>query len=119
MDNPSTDPTGIPWESVAVMLYLSRLRSEAILGQALAKHFPTTEAWEGFMADPIVHEEIQSFAGVVEDIRSGQASALALTPEVVAELAAPHMTRALEALSLTAERLGIDAEHLLVALVGV
>jgi hypothetical protein len=102
--------------SLALLLYLSRLRSEAIVGRALAETFPTEADWEGFTQDPNTVEELSAFADVVLDMRSGQVSP-SLTPQDVEAMAKPHLSRAMESVELMAEKLGIRTEDLIAALV--
>lgn len=107
----------MPWSSLAVLLHLSRMRSEFAVARALAERFPTEAEWQSFLQDPVVHEEINALSGVIADIRGGHINPVDLTPTVVAKMATPHMDRALECVALTAERLGIATEDLLLTLV--
>jgi hypothetical protein len=101
---------------VASVLELQRLRSRFIVGEALANTCPTDSAWLELMEDPDVVDSIASFAEIL-DAMTSSIDEEALTPEEVARRAAPHQARAMEALSLVAEKLGVDPVDLAAVLV--
>lgn len=112
------ESTELPWSTLALMLRLSRMRSEFLVARALADTYPTEAVFQAaFLHDPTVMEELDAFSQVVEDVRLTGMTRTARTPEDVARLTAPHLGRALESVALVAERLQCSPEDLLVTLV--
>ena len=105
----------VPYGTLALLLHLSRLRSDFIVGRSLAEKFPTEESWTRFTTDPITLEEFSLFAHYIRELR---AHAKQITsPQDVEHMMAPHMDYVLECLSMTAEKLGIRPEDLITTLV--
>lgn len=109
--------SGQPDAVTRTVLYLSWLRSVGILQKALAEQFPDAEAWGRHMADPTFHAEIEAFSAVVADVRAIATVGGKLDPDALERAGGTHMDRALESLALTAERLGVTPDDLLVVLV--
>jgi hypothetical protein len=105
----------VPFGTLALLLHLSRLRSEYIIGRALAEKFPTEDDWVGFTSNRWTVEELSEFAGIVRDLRSGRTPIL--SPKDVENAAAQHTDRLLESVSIAAETLGVRPEDLVNALI--
>lgn len=120
-DVPATDE---PWDNLlasdtpstalALSLALSWARAMTVVGLALAASFPRPEDMVDFLNDEEVQQEISAYAALIRDIRLTAAAGLA-GDSVTAfeEIGKAHRARALEAVTLSAERLGVDPEDLL------
>lgn len=110
--------TGPAPELVAgTLLYLSWLRSTGIVMRALADRFPDSESWEAQLADPTLHEEIVALDHVVKDVGALVNLGSKIDLEVLEQAGAAHLDRGIDAVSLTAERLGVTPDDLLVVLI--
>lgn len=98
--------------------YLSRLRSEGRIMRALAERFPSEDLWVAFMLDPELQEELDCFLECFDELQDIAGDQGLSTIAQVHALANPEFDRALEALSTTAEKLGLDPNDLMVVLMG-
>jgi hypothetical protein len=114
-------PRKVPGEELAVaarvFLYLSWLRSVGRVQQALATRFPTEDSWLAQLNDPTFRQEVLQFKSVLDLMR--MSTELGERPDIEALEAAGsvYYDSGLDALRATAERLGVDAEDLVVTLV--
>jgi hypothetical protein len=109
-----TDRPALSYAAVAVTLELSRLRSSLRVGMALVQRFPQEDDWWALLDDPEIIDSLNALAEVVNDMRVDTAEAT--TAEEVAAGVAAHHDRAVEAVSLVAEVLGVPSEDLLAVL---
>lgn len=106
----------LTYAALAATMELSRLRSALLVGAALAEQFPTEEAWWGLVSDPEYVESLNALAEVLNDIKTDSQLLEAMTPESVAEAADKHHARAVEAIEVVADRLGVSPDDLLAVL---
>lgn len=107
---------GVPYTTIAALLRLSKLRSEFLVGRALAERYPTEEEWEEALDDRELIEQLDSLGLVADDMRSH----LGLeepTPESVQNAVGQHYQQAIESIQLFAEEIGTDVQDLLNVLV--
>lgn len=107
-----------PYAIYAMLLKLSYARSMWLVGEALAVKYPTEGAFEALLQSPEFFDAAESFAQIIDDIRSlGLINGL-YDPAVVAEEAAKHHLRALEAIEPLLEHVEVDPSDLVAYLVG-
>lgn len=106
-----------PEATIAVVLHLSWLRSAAKVGMALAVTYPGEDEWQAFLNAPELMETIDELAPVIADIRAAAELGTDLSPEQVQLAVEQHYGRALDAVEVLAERLGIAPADLLAVLV--
>lgn len=111
----STEPQ-LTYAALAATMELSRLRSTLLVGAALAARFPTDEDWWDLVSEPEYVESLNALAEVLNDIKKDSQVLEAITPESVAEAADKHHTRAVEAIEVVADRLGVSPDDLLAVL---
>lgn len=109
----SDDPSAV----ARTVLYLSWLRSVGLVMRALAERFPDAASWERQMADETLHEEVAAFNAVVADVRAIAVSGGRFDLRALQQAGGAHLGRALESLQMTADRLGVTTDDLLVVLV--
>lgn len=102
---------------VAVVLHLSYLRSQLLVADALARRYPTEEAWQALLNDPLFQETIRDLSEIVADLRDGGLLGLTPDPAALAAAAQQHHGRALEAVEDLAQALGVDPHDLLTVLI--
>jgi hypothetical protein len=96
----------------AVLLYLTYLRAATLVGLTLAERFPTYASWEVLLDDPDARRDVETFAGVLSEIRA--VSALGAVYDLGdMEAAGDPRAQALEALTGFAARLGVEPDDLL------
>lgn len=105
-----------PYTQFGIILHLSWLRSAIAVGVALNELAPTEDDWAELCNDPTFLEEMQAFADVIEDIRKQTAAGLDVGLAALERAGSQHHGRAIEAISVTAERLGVPPEDLLAIL---
>lgn len=112
------DGPELTYAAIACTLELSRLRSMMLVGMALVDKCPTEEAWWGLLSDPEYIESLNSLAEIINDMQlDANFYASADTPDGTARAAEHHHERAIEAISVVADRLGIPPEDLISVLV--
>jgi len=91
-----------PTESaLRLCLYLSYIRSMSIVGQALAREFPTEAQWQTVRASPEFIEDLNHFTTILEDVKlQGM------------ELAAREITDPAELIKFIGQQYDIAAESL-------
>lgn len=107
----------LTYAALAVTLELSRLRSTLLVGTALVSRFPEEEDWWGLTQEPEYVESVNSLAEVLSDIQADVSTDDGATPDAIAAAAERHHQRALEAVEVLAERLGVPAEDVLTVLI--
>jgi len=114
-----SDTPQLTYAALAATMELSRLRSTLLVGTALVSRFGTEEAWWDLVSDPEYVESLNALAEVLNDIRSDVTVLDSVTPEDVAEAADRHHERAIEAVQVVADKIGVPVEDLLNVLVSV
>lgn len=118
MENPQEhviDRAQDPAALMALALHWGALRSQVIVGQALAKAFPTGAKWEDFLNSDDFLELAEELSVVVQDIRQVLEVQEAVTPDQVQEVVGQHSGRAMYAVAAVADFLEVSGEDLLTA----
>lgn len=93
--------------ATAVLLHWSYLRRSALVGQALASRFPTEDAWQTVVDDPLFRDTLERFAALLDELRE---VALLEGPEGIDKL---PFDGAHECLTALATLIGTSADDLL------
>lgn len=112
------DGPELTYAAIACTLELSRIRSMMLVGMALVDKCPTEETWWGLLSDPEYIESLNALAEIINDMQvDANFFAASDTPDGTARAAENHHARAVEAVSVVADRLGIPPEDLISVLV--
>lgn len=101
---------------ISIVLHLSRLRTNYLVGRALAEKYPTEAEWQAVLNNPATLELIDEFAQTVVDVRVASELAGTFTPDKVQEAVGKHYDRALDGVQAFAQLTDIAPEDLLSAL---
>lgn len=89
------------------ILHLTYLRSSYLVGEALANHYPTEDAWEEAVNSPNFADSVGDFHLIVDDIEAETSD-----PASLLELTDNHYGRAIDAVTDLADHLGVPAADL-------
>lgn len=103
--------------AVRINLYLSWLRSTAALQRALLTTFPTEESWVALLEDPTFLESVAQFQSVIQNVRTLANAGTTWDLDALALAGGTYYEAAFDAMQLTANRMGVDVNDLLIALV--
>lgn len=93
-------------------LHLLAVRSAVLVGIYLNERFPTEELFMDFLNSDETIEGLEAFAEARDDVLAVAIKQDTVTPESVAEAVTTHHPRALEAIDVLAERIGVTPEDL-------
>lgn len=82
------------------------------VGVALNELCPTEADWTALLDDPDVQQEIAAFATVMDEIRTQAMNGLDAGLVALERAGAQHHGRAVEAVTLLADRLGVPPDDL-------
>ena len=89
------------------ILHLTYLRSSYLIGEALANHYPTEDAWEEAVNNERFSDALGDFHTIVDDIEAETSDPLSLL-----ELTDNHYGRAIDAVTDLADHLEVPATDL-------
>jgi hypothetical protein len=107
----------LTYAALAATMELSRLRSQILVGLALATKFPSDDEWWELVSTPDYIESINSLSEVIHDISSDPAVLEQVTPESVAEASDKHYGRARECIEALCDHIEVSPDDLLNVLV--
>lgn len=109
-DAASVSDTGAVYQGI---LQLIAVRSLFLVGMALASKFPTEDDFHELLRSEDFIDAMSAFAEVKTDIALQSAVGEAVDRDAVAQAAADHQQRALEAVEVLSDRLGVAPEDLI------
>jgi hypothetical protein len=107
----------LTYAALAATLELSRLRSQILVGLALATKFPSDESWWELVSSSDYIETLNSLAEIIQDISSDPAVIDQVTPESVAQASDRHYGRAIECVQVLCEQVEVSPDDLLNVLI--
>lgn len=99
-------------EVTRLALHLMAVRSAVVVGVFLNERFPTEEAFMDFLNTDDTMDGLQAFVDAREDILSIAVQQGTLTPDALVAAVSEHHPRALEAIDLLAEQIGVQPQDL-------
>jgi hypothetical protein len=113
LDGVDNDAVLVPSsEVVKYVLHLLAVRSAVRVGIMLNENFPDEETLMNFLNSEETLEGLQAFADAKDDIAQLAVQDAELDPERLAKAIEAHQPRAVEAVDLLAERIGINPADL-------
>jgi hypothetical protein len=110
-----------PRDTVLLLLRLSQLRAQALVGQALAAQYPLEPDWAAAMEQSEVIEALDECAGVLADVQlviqgAGEPLTFDAALDRLQAAGRQHLNRAVEALDHVARTWNIPVHALITAI---